>query len=113
MLAELNIKGVAERCQATSVAKGFVETPVNVDQKLLLAVGELVEAQNELRDGHAPTEIYFPEGSLKPEGFPIELADAVIRILQLAESLGIDIMKAMELKMDYNDTRPFKHGKQF
>jgi hypothetical protein len=53
---------------------------------------------------------YQPYG--KPEGFPIELADAVIRILDLAESLGIDIEAAMVLKHEYNKSRPERHGKK-
>lgn len=112
----MTIREMCARAQATSVAKGFVtEGDPRIDQKLMLTVGELVEAQNELRNGHLPQFIYtvvVPDGP-KPEGFPIELADAVIRIGQLAEHLGIDLEAAIKLKMDYNDTRPFMHGKKF
>ena len=79
-----------------SKAHGFEEEPINIDQKLVLAIGELVEAQNELRDGRAPNELYYLDG--KPEGFGIELADAVIRILNLAKSLHINLELCMELK---------------
>jgi hypothetical protein len=37
----LTINEMAKRSQATSKAKGFVNDNVNIDQKLLLAVGEL------------------------------------------------------------------------
>lgn len=47
----------------------------------------------------------------KPEGVPIELADAVIRLGNLAESLGIDLGAAIEEKMQFNKTREYKHGK--
>ena len=94
---------------------GFEENPVgDIERKLLLAVGELVEAQNELRAGHSPTEIYYnADHPTKPEGFGIELADAVIRILNIAEGVHIDLAEYLELKHTYNTTRPFKHGKQF
>ena len=46
----------------------------------------------------------------KPEGFPVELADCLIRILDTCAALNIDISEAVELKMQYNKTRPFRHG---
>lgn len=49
----------------------------------------------------------------KPEGVAVELADAVIRIADLCGHLGIDLEAAIDLKMAYNETRPFKHGKRF
>lgn len=52
-------------------------------------------------------------GGKKPEGVAVELADAVIRIADLCGHLGIDLEAAIDLKMAYNETRPFKHGKRF
>lgn len=51
--------------------------------------------------------------SKKPEGVAVELADAVIRIADLCGHMGIDLEAAIAMKMEYNETRPFKHGKQF
>lgn len=51
--------------------------------------------------------------SHKPEGVAVELADAVIRIADLCGHMGIDLEAAIDLKMAYNETRPFKHGKKF
>ena len=51
--------------------------------------------------------------TLKPEGFLIELADAVIRIGDLAFLLGGDLQAAVDEKHEYNRTRPYKHGKKF
>ena len=39
-----------------------------------------------------------------------ELADAVIRIWDTAESLGIDIADAVNKKHEYNKTRAYRHG---
>ncbi len=39
-----------------------------------------------------------------------ELADAVIRIFDLAKARGWRVPEAMIAKMAYNETRPFKHG---
>lgn len=48
---------------------------------------------------------------LKPVGFPSELADILIRVFDLAGALGIDLEAEVELKMNYNKSRPYKHGK--
>lgn len=100
-----------KRVGALAVDKGFNTNPI--DQKLLLAVGELIEAQNELRDGRQTTDLYESNNGLKPEGFGIELADAVIRIMHIAEDEGIDLEHCMTLKHEYNVTRPFRHNKAF
>lgn len=84
-----------------------------IERKLLLAIGELVEAQNELRTGHSPTEVYYHEGDPKPEGFGIELADAVIRTLDIAADSQLDMEYLMNEKHDFNVTRSYKHGRQF
>ena len=39
-----------------------------------------------------------------------ELSDIVIRCFDTAITLGIDIGAAIQLKDQYNQTRPFKHG---
>lgn len=46
----------------------------------------------------------------KPEGFAIELADIIIRTLDLCGALGIDIEQAVDTKHAYNCTRSHRHG---
>lgn len=103
-----------KRVYKTSIEHGFNEE--NVDQKLLLAVGEIVEAQNTIREGHRPTSTWLEkskDGSFKPEGFGIEIADAIIRLLNILSGQGIDATEVLLAKAHYNDQRPFKHGKAF
>lgn len=45
-----------------------------------------------------------------PEGVPIELADTLIRVFDACHEWGIDIEEAMRIKMDFNETRPHRHG---
>jgi NTP pyrophosphatase (non-canonical NTP hydrolase) len=67
-------------------------------------VSEVLESY---RDGVMETVI---SESGKPEGVPSELADVVIRGLDLCGHLGIDLESAIELKHRYNQSRPFRHG---
>jgi len=53
--------------------------------------------------------MFYDEG--KPQGFKYELADAVIRIADLAEACGVDLGGAIFEKMQFNCSRPFMHGK--
>lgn len=41
-----------------------------------------------------------------------ELADVIIRAMDMSKRLGIDIVSALNIKHEYNKTRPFKHGKK-
>lgn len=58
-----------------------------------------------------PWQIAAKMQTKKPEGFVVELADAVIRVLDLAGALGVDLESAMLAKHDYNKSRPYRHGK--
>lgn len=46
----------------------------------------------------------------KPEGIAVELADCIIRILDYCGHEGIDIDKIIRAKMEYNKSRPYRHG---
>ena len=91
--------------------KGFWDEEPNLGEKIALIHSELSEALEEVRAGHKPDEIYEVDG--KPEGMPIELADAVIRIADLCGYYKIDLADAIYEKLNYNARRPIKHGKQF
>lgn len=82
-----------------------------VPEKLALIHSEVSEALEEYRNGQM--ELYFPskyDDNPKPEGFGVELADAVIRIYDLCGYLGIDLDSLVELKHEYNKSRPYRHG---
>lgn len=50
----------------------------------------------------------FRKGDRK--NFSEELADVLIRVLDCAAGLGIDLDKAVREKLDYNKTREYRHG---
>lgn len=74
--------------------------------------GEVSEALECLRtDGMDDISLVdAPANGIKPEGFAIELADVLIRVLDLCGLLEIDIDEAVRVKHEYNKTRPYRHG---
>ncbi len=79
---------------------GFEEYAGNslyVPTKLALIMSECSEALEAHRKG-------------EDEDLPYELADIILRTMQLAEALGIDLQKAVEEKHAINVNRPYKHG---
>ena len=80
--------------------KGFKdqeENPLYVPTKLALIMSEGAEALEAHRRGTAV-------GS--------ELADIVIRTMDLAETLKIDLGLEIVAKHEFNKTRPYRHGEK-
>jgi len=48
---------------------------------------------------------------IKPEGWPIEMIDCMIRILDACAEYGLDAARLLQVKMAYNVTREHKHGR--
>jgi hypothetical protein len=90
---------------------------------------EISEAFEEHRAGHKTTEVRVgdklysdPDGQdwseleivagngVKPEGIGIELADALIRILDYAAEKELDMDQLVRVKTAFNRTRPYRHG---
>ena len=72
----------------------------------MLIVTEIAEATEEVRHGHPP---FYLQGT-KPEGEAVELADALIRILEHFSYNGWDAEDMVRRKMEYNVSRGYRHG---
>jgi NTP pyrophosphatase (non-canonical NTP hydrolase) len=75
--------------------------------RLMLIVGELVEAHEEVRSGKP--SIYMGENG-KPEGTAVELSDVQIRLGDYAWEFEEPLIEALETKAEYNKTRAKMHG---
>jgi NTP pyrophosphatase (non-canonical NTP hydrolase) len=104
------IDAVAEDCFRISAEHGFQDEPRNPAEAIALMHSELSEALEEWRTGQPLDHVYYRDDG-KPEGFGVELADCLIRILDTAHEFGIPIGELVLEKMTFNESRPHKHGK--
>lgn len=86
-------------CHGLSVEAGWHDNPREIGTMLMLIVSEVSEAmegyRKELKDDHIKHR----------EMCEVELADAVIRICDLAGKLGYDLGGAIIEKLKYNQVR--------
>jgi len=100
------LNNLAKNIYAWAEGKGFT-TPTSLTTvlerdytlgKLMLVVTELSEAAEAVRSN---SFVNFKE----------EIADAVIRLLDISGAFSIDLETEIVTKMDFNEIRPVKHGR--
>jgi hypothetical protein len=124
----MNINELAKEIHENAVAHGWWEEPRKFPEIAALIHSEISEALEEYRDGkpliygtcavsREDCEHYeecsadmLDPSKCKPEGIAVELADAIIRILDFTASEGIDIDAVILAKHKYNLGRPYRHG---
>ena len=123
----MNLNQLRDRAWQIAEDKGFNEANLEIGTKLMLVVSELGEAMEALRSDKRSypdvfsgilSQLHYKSnpGDFKrdiKDTFEDEIADAIIRLLHLCGCEGIDIQSHVIAKMNYNDTRDRKHGKEF
>lgn len=99
-----------------------------IAQRLALIHSEVSEALEAARDNRLERTCYCTDDELEEmtdtsfaihykecfkDRFAADLAGTMIRLGDLANWLGIDLQRAVELEMRYNSTRAHKHGKSY
>ena len=105
MIDTTDITRIQNEIHSQNVKAGWWDTQRNHGELLMLIVSEIAEAmegdRKDLMDDHLPHR----------KMIEVELADAMIRILDMAAGLNLDIAGAMSEKLEYN-TRRKDHTKE-
>lgn len=121
----VGLNAMAQQVHNANRQKGFWDHNRNIGELLMLVTSELGECMEAHRKGRLASFEQVDENIEKggewkanfqahiKDSFEDELADALIRILDMCGGLGIDIQRHVVEKLKYNATRERLHGKLY
>lgn len=125
------INELAKQIHANAIDKGFFEKEKNIGEMLCLIHSEVSEALEADRtdmymhkrmntspiedvNGWTANEDFWKSFNINVKGtFEEELADIMIRVMDLAAYKNIDLEAHIKAKMRYNSLREMYHGKKY
>jgi NTP pyrophosphatase (non-canonical NTP hydrolase) len=105
----MHLNELAKEIHQTACEKGWWDEPRNFGELIALCHSELSESL-EAKRTNLPAEVFI---NWVPEGWGVELADCIIRILDMAAFFGLNMEGIINSKMQYNMKRPYRHEKDF
>lgn len=104
---ETMLDALMDHIHENAIAHGWWEGERNPGELIALIHSELSEGLEALRRDLVSEHI---PGF---KGIEEELADVIIRVLDMAGGLNLRVAEAIIAKHEFNRTRPYKHGKKF
>ncbi len=114
------LNALAEDVYETAAEKGwhpdgYADTPDKVDNYVPRAIANIHGETSELWEAYRANKLHAPCDKSGAMERPLtcleeEIADVVIRSLDMAAKMGVDIGEAVRIKCAYNRTRPQRHG---
>jgi len=121
----MQVNTLVQDCHKMSNDKGFNDNHRSALEFHMLFVTEIAEATECVRNDEAPMWCMWKgktvfigsmefrmaiDSGAKPEGETIEIADLLIRIFDYCGVKKMDIEEAIQMKMNYNLGRDYRHG---
>lgn len=107
-ILEESLKEIQDECYQNALDHGFHNDSRSEAEEIALMHSELSEALEGLRHGN-PSDDHIPNFTCAEA----EYADTIIRILDTCKARNHNLIGALFAKMNYNRSRPYKHGKRF
>ncbi|WP_394749592.1 nucleoside triphosphate pyrophosphohydrolase family protein [Spongiimicrobium salis] len=120
------INKLSNEIHQNNIRKGFYEGEKNIGEMLALIHSEVSEAlEADRKDTYTAGNIFAVNGwnsdadfkdsfeKYVKDTFEDELADIMIRVMDLAAFKGIDLDQHISAKMRFNSLREYKHGKKY